>query len=101
MDNHYDVLGLGLLALPDEVREAHRRLAKVFHPDRHAAGNPVVAAHAQQVMARINEAYAVLDDPDRRQDYDRWLSGDPGPAGCAWPRSACACWSRPRVVHPG
>jgi DnaJ-class molecular chaperone len=61
----YDILGVKKDAGPKEIREAYRRLALLHHPDRNK-GNPDAAAR----MKEINEAYAVLADPGKRQAYD-------------------------------
>jgi curved DNA-binding protein CbpA len=62
---YYEILGVSRRARPDRVRSAYRRLAQQYHPDK-MPGN----ANAQHVMAAVNEAYAVLSDPDRRARYD-------------------------------
>jgi molecular chaperone DnaJ len=67
---HYEVLGVARSASLDEIRSAYRLRARLAHPDR-----PGGAAEA---MARLNEAYRVLNDPGRRAMYDRRL--DPGAA---------------------
>lgn len=64
---HYDTLGVAEQATPDLVRKAYRRQAQKYHPDRAPGGE------AQQLMAQINEAYAVLSQPQRRASYDRWI----------------------------
>jgi len=61
---HYEVLGISERASGDEVRQAHRRLAKSTHPD--AAGDPAR-------FRQITEAYDVLSDPVQRDAYDRTL----------------------------
>jgi curved DNA-binding protein CbpA len=66
--NHYQTLGLAPQAAPEAVRRAYRRRAQRCHPDK-APGD----ARAQERMARINEAYAVLSHPERRASYDRWV----------------------------
>lgn len=63
---YYDVLQVSRRAKPERVRTAYRRLAQQFHPDRRQG-----CARSEQVMAAINEAYAVLSDPQRRAEYDR------------------------------
>jgi DnaJ-class molecular chaperone len=63
--DYYDILGLKKDANPKEIREAYRRLALLHHPDRNK-DNPDAAAR----MKEINEAYAVLSDPQKRQEYD-------------------------------
>ncbi|WP_298926543.1 J domain-containing protein [uncultured Ramlibacter sp.] len=65
---HYDTLSVAPQAAPDAVRLAYRRQAQKYHPDRQPDG-----AAAQQRMAQINEAYAVLSHPQRRASYDRWM----------------------------
>ena len=60
----YTILGLTSDADPDAIRDAYRRLARVFHPD---TGGDV---HS---MSLINKAWAELGDPERRAAYDRRL----------------------------
>ena len=55
------------------VRHAYRRMAQRFHPDKHPGGGD-----SATVMARINEAYAVLSDPARRAAYDAALQPPAG-----------------------
>lgn len=62
--NHYDTLGLDPKATQAEIKQAYRRLVKLFHPDR----NPAHRDHDQ--IAQINVAYEVLSDPQHRQSYD-------------------------------
>src|SRR5438876_10264120 len=66
---YYDLLQVNRGTRPDDVRTAYRRLAQKFHPDK-MQGN----ADAQRVMAALNEAYAVLSDPERRALYDRRMA---------------------------
>lgn len=63
--DYYDILGLKEDAGHKEVRDAYRRLALVHHPDRNQ-NNP----EAAERMKAINEAYAVLSDPQKRKEYD-------------------------------
>jgi len=63
--DYYDILGLDKEAGQKEVRDAYRRLALLYHPDRNR-DNPEAAAR----MKEINEAYAVLSDPRKRREYD-------------------------------
>lgn len=62
--DHYQTLGLDPKASPEEIKKRYRELARRYHPDL----NPDPKA-AQQITA-INEAYHVLNDPDRRSVYD-------------------------------
>lgn len=65
---HYEILGLPTDAPAGALRKAYRRAAQKHHPDR-SPGDPA----AQQRMAHINEAYAVLSHPQRRESYDQWV----------------------------
>ena len=65
---YYDVLRVNRRAQPDAVRTAYRKLAQQYHPDK-MPGN----AAAQDRMAELNEAYAVLSDPRQRARYDEHI----------------------------
>jgi molecular chaperone DnaJ len=60
IDDPYKVLGLSPDASDDEVKQAYRRLAKQYHPDR----NPGDAAAAKK-MQEINAAYEQIKNPDK------------------------------------
>ena len=62
----YRTLGLTHAARPDQIRGHYRKLIRLFHPDREANCGEYHAAYA----ARINQAYDVLRDPDKRRAYD-------------------------------
>jgi molecular chaperone DnaJ len=74
-ETHYQVLEVAEAATQAEIKQAYRRLVKQFHPDSQTQPT----GHDQ--IARINQAYEVIGDPQRRQVYDRqrqgWGSGDP------------------------
>ena len=61
----YVVLGLDRNATLSDVKRAYRRLARKYHPDI----NPGDSTSAT-VFRRVNEAYEILSDPNRRQQYD-------------------------------
>jgi curved DNA-binding protein CbpA len=65
---YYDILRVSRRAEPEGVRCAYRRLAQRYHPDKLQG-----KADAVRVMAMLNEAYAVLSDPDKRARYDRGI----------------------------
>lgn len=73
--DHYQVLGLTPDAAADEIRQAHRRLVRVLHPDRHHEETPAERALAERRMREINEAWATLKDPARRSVYDSTRRG--------------------------
>jgi curved DNA-binding protein CbpA len=68
---HYEVLGVRPGADADELRHAYLTLARRHHPDRVADIGARPAAEAR--MREINEAWAVLGDPERRRFYDEEL----------------------------
>ena len=62
----YDVLGVKKAASEDEVKKAYRKLAKKYHPDVNKGNKD-----AENKFKEISEAYAVLSDKDKRDQYDR------------------------------
>jgi len=67
--DYYKLLGVEKNASVDEIKKAYRKLAFKYHPDKNQ-GNKEAEEHFKQ----INEAYAVLSDSQKRQQYD--LMGD-------------------------
>jgi len=63
--DYYEVLGIGQDADQHQIKEAYRKLALKYHPDRNR-DNPAAA----EKMKALNEAYAVLSDPGKRKQYD-------------------------------
>lgn len=75
---HYDELGVAPTASAAEIRSSYLTLARRFHPDRLSDVPSVERAEAAARMARINAAWSVLSDPDRRAAYDSTWRGDGG-----------------------
>lgn len=74
--DYYETLGVSRDASEEEVRRAFRRLALEYHPDR----NKDEGAEGQ--FKEINEAYQVLNDPEKRGVYDQFgHTGLPGNGG--------------------
>ena len=63
--DYYEILGVDKTAAPKQLKEAYRKLAFKYHPDRNK-GNP----QASEKMKQVNEAYAVLSDPSKKSEYD-------------------------------
>jgi len=68
--DHYAVLGVSQTATAPEIRRAYLRLARTHHPDFHEATDADSRASNEREMQRINQAWTVLGDPVRRQQYD-------------------------------
>jgi molecular chaperone DnaJ len=62
--DYYEVLGVSKSASKSEIKDAYRKLAMQYHPDRNKA------ADAEDKFKEISEAYAVLSDDQKRQQYD-------------------------------
>ncbi len=72
--DYYEVLGVGKTATDDEIKKAYRKIAIKYHPDRNP-GNK----EAEEKFKEAAEAYDVLHDAQKRQQYDQFGLG--GPAG--------------------
>jgi DnaJ-class molecular chaperone len=64
--DYYDILGVKKAATSDEIKKAYRGLAKKFHPDKNKGNKD-----AESKFKEISEAYAVLSDTEKREQYDR------------------------------
>jgi curved DNA-binding protein len=67
--DYYKVLGVGKETAPAEIKKSYRKLALKYHPDKNEGDK---ASEAK--FKEISEAYAVLSDPEKKQQYDRFGS---------------------------
>src|SRR5579859_359267 len=77
--DYYDVLGVSKTASADEIKKAHRKLALKYHPDRNKNNK-----EAEERFKEIQEAYDVLSDSTKKENYDQFGHagvGAGGPAG--------------------
>ncbi len=63
-EDFYKILGVQKNASQDQIKQAYRDLALKFHPDRNKEKG------SEETFKKINEAYAVLGDPEKRRQYD-------------------------------
>jgi curved DNA-binding protein len=74
--DYYEVLGVKREATEKEIKSAYRKLARKWHPDLHPGDKK---AEAEEKIKKINEAYEVLSDQEKRKKYDRlganWQGG--------------------------
>lgn len=71
---HYDTLQVTREAEPEVIDKAYRALTLKYHPDVATGVNP---QEAESRIRAINEAYAVLGDARRRQEYDALIPPQP------------------------
>ena len=70
--DYYALLGVNKTADAKEIKAAYRKLALKYHPDRNPGD-----VQAEETFKQLNEAYAVLSDPQKREHYDRFGTADP------------------------
>ncbi len=70
METLYDILEVSKKASKEIIEKAYRTLAKKYHPDLQTAEN---RKYAEEMMKKINEAYDILSDDEKRIEYDKKL----------------------------
>ena len=80
--DYYDVLGVNKSSSPDQIKAAYRKLAVKHHPDKNK-GNKA----SEEKFKEASEAYHVLSDKERKQNYDNFghaafENGGGGRGGC-------------------
>ncbi|RJX29586.1 MAG: molecular chaperone DnaJ [Dethiobacter sp.] len=65
--DYYEVLGIGREATQEEIKKAYRKLARQYHPDVNSGDK-----ESESRFKEIKEAYDILSDPQKRENYDRF-----------------------------
>ncbi len=72
MEDYYKILGVDRSASKEEIKKAYRKLAHKHHPDK--GGD-------EKIFKKVSEAYNVLSDEKKREQYDRFGKSGPGMGG--------------------
>src|SRR6516225_8874819 len=88
----YDILGVKRDASEEEIKKAHRKLARQYHPDRNPGDK-----QAEAKFKEIQDAYDILSDKTKRAQYDRFGRAGPdgGFGGAGGPRGTTFHWGGP------
>ena len=70
--DYYEVLGLQKGASEDDIKQAYRKAALKWHPDRWVNGTDAEKKTAEEKFKEASEAYSVLSDKDKRAKYDQF-----------------------------
>ena len=62
--DYYEILGVSKNATKEQIKDAYRKLALQYHPDRNKSSG------AEEKFKEISEAYAILSDDEKRKQFD-------------------------------
>ena len=70
--DYYEVLGVDKNASENDIKKAYRKAAMKYHPDKFANASDAEKKDAEEKFKEINEAYQVLSDNEKKQQYDQF-----------------------------
>ena len=78
MKSLYEILGVNSDSGKDEIKKKYRELAKKYHPDRMINASEKEKAEAEKKFREINDAYTILSDDEKRNEYDKMAESKNG-----------------------
>lgn len=73
--DYYKILGVSKTATDKEIKAAYRTLAMQWHPDKNS-GSEEERVHAERKFKDVSEAYTILSDKKKRQQFDMGASAE-------------------------
>lgn len=70
--DYYEVLGVAKGSSETEIKKAYRKAAMKYHPDKYTNASETEKKEAEEKFKEVNEAYQVLSDSQKRQQYDQF-----------------------------
>lgn len=78
MKSLYEILGINSDSGKDEIKKKYRELAKKYHPDRMINASEKEKVEAEKKFREINDAYTILSDDEKRNEYDKMAESKNG-----------------------